>query len=72
MASQNLQGPEGLLLAVIKIAVDDYKRGCEDAAAYFEGPVYQWHASLLDLEPGLLPTALRRRRRRARDQLVDG
>lgn len=54
----NLNGPAGLLTAVIYQATIDAKKGSRNAIAYFNGPVYREHLELLGLPVDWLPEAL--------------
>lgn len=59
---QQLNGPDGLLLAVIDQAVRDFKQGgaaAKSAQIYFNSSTYQHHLSLLGLPSDMLPTALK-------------
>ena len=60
---QNLNGPEGLLLAVIDLAVKDYSSGgryAASAAAYFNSVDYRIHLEALGLPADWKPTAVER------------
>jgi hypothetical protein len=56
-----------LILAVINLAIKDYKNGgkyAKSARAYFAGPVYKHHVESLGLLPGTMPLALSDSRKR--------
>ena len=58
--SSGLNGPEGLLIAIILRAVDDLDQPKHraDALSYFQGEHFCTHLELLGLRPDLKPIAL--------------
>ena len=59
---QQLNGPQGLSLAVIDQAVRDLKAGgaaAKSARAYFFGPIYKHHLQSLGLPSDMLPEVLK-------------
>lgn len=55
----SLNGPTGLLTAVIHQAMLDYHEGDRTAVSYFAGPVYRQHLELLGLPGDWLPDTMR-------------
>ena len=56
-----LNGPRGLIVAVILKSVDDlnHPKFRADALEFFQGNLYQHYLELLDLPPTLKPVALK-------------
>ena len=60
-AKPNGSGERVLIASIIWMAARDAKRGGDtgrDALAYFRGPIYKHHMSLLDLDPAMMPTGV--------------
>ena len=59
---RNLNGGRGLLTAIIAQAVKDWRSGKrrrrKNARKYFDGPVYKYHLTLLDLPKDWLPVGV--------------
>lgn len=57
--NDGLNGPRGLLVAVVAQAVNDLCSGTaeqrQDARRYFDSPLYAHHLNYLDLVPDLVP-----------------
>lgn len=62
IVKRNLNGPRGLVAAVIAQAVHDWRSGKrkrrKNARRYFKGPVYRYHLGLLDLPKDWLPVGV--------------